>query len=100
MRFAPVVSAGTTACQQLSNVSQFAPPSPPSFSTLPHKTSLCVSSHSRPPSVILNRVFPLSFVFCVNITLGNISLQTIPVSFNQTIKAAVPACTVVLQTCA
>lgn len=50
--------------------------------------------------VILNRVFPLSFVFCVNITLGNISLQTIPVSFNQTIKAAVPACTVILQTCA
>jgi drug/metabolite transporter (DMT)-like permease len=47
---------------------------------------------------IIRRVAPLSTLFCTNIVLGNISLQYIPVSFNQTIKAAVPACTVLLQT--
>ncbi|XP_002516337.2 UDP-galactose transporter 1 [Ricinus communis] len=43
------------------------------------------------------RIFPMSFVFCVNIVLGNVSLRYIPVSFMQTIKSFTPATTVVLQ---
>ncbi|ESQ34609.1 hypothetical protein EUTSA_v10009473mg [Eutrema salsugineum] len=43
------------------------------------------------------RIFPMSFVFCINIVLGNISLRYIPVSFMQTIKSFTPATTVVLQ---
>ncbi|KAM3191299.1 hypothetical protein ACQJBY_068914 [Aegilops geniculata] len=40
------------------------------------------------------RIFPMSFVFCINIVLGNISLRYIPVSFMQTIKSFTPATTV------
>ncbi|KAL4335616.1 hypothetical protein GQ457_07G023000 [Hibiscus cannabinus] len=43
------------------------------------------------------RIFPMSFVFCVNIVLGNVSLRYIPVSFMQTIKSFTPATTVFLQ---
>ncbi|CAL1362263.1 unnamed protein product [Linum trigynum] len=43
------------------------------------------------------RIFPMSFVFCINIVLGNVSLRYIPVSFMQTIKSFTPATTVVLQ---
>ncbi|XP_031503648.1 UDP-galactose transporter 1-like [Nymphaea colorata] len=43
------------------------------------------------------RIFPMSFVFCINIVLGNMSLRYIPVSFMQTIKSFTPATTVVLQ---
>nr|ACJ84445.1 unknown [Medicago truncatula] len=43
------------------------------------------------------RIFPMSFVFCINIVLGNVSLRYIPVSFMQTIKPFTPATTVVLQ---
>ena len=39
----------------------------------------------------------MSFVFCINIVLGNVSLRYIPVSFMQTIKSFTPATTVVLQ---
>ncbi|XP_031496135.2 UDP-galactose transporter 1-like isoform X13 [Nymphaea colorata] len=43
------------------------------------------------------RIFPMSFVFCINIVLGNISLRYIPVSFMQTVKSFTPATTVFLQ---
>ncbi|KAL8216208.1 hypothetical protein R6Q57_023045 [Mikania cordata] len=43
------------------------------------------------------RIFPMSFVFCINIVLGNVSLRYIPVSFMQTIKSFTPATTVILQ---
>ncbi|KAE9608986.1 putative sugar phosphate transporter domain-containing protein [Lupinus albus] len=43
------------------------------------------------------RIFPMSFVFCINIVLGNVSLRYIPVSFMQTVKSFTPATTVVLQ---
>jgi drug/metabolite transporter (DMT)-like permease len=43
------------------------------------------------------RILPMSFVFCVNIVLGNVSLRYIPVSFMQTIKSFTPATTVALQ---
>ncbi|XP_058787650.1 UDP-galactose transporter 1-like [Vicia villosa] len=43
------------------------------------------------------RILPMSFVFCINIVLGNVSLRYIPVSFMQTIKSFTPATTVVLQ---
>ncbi|PIA47368.1 hypothetical protein AQUCO_01400206v1 [Aquilegia coerulea] len=43
------------------------------------------------------RILPMSFVFCMNIMLGNLSLRFIPVSFMQTIKSFTPATTVVLQ---
>lgn len=43
------------------------------------------------------RIFPMSFVFCINIVLGNVSLRYIPVSFMQTIKSFTPATTVFLQ---
>ncbi|XP_061341951.1 UDP-galactose transporter 1-like [Gastrolobium bilobum] len=43
------------------------------------------------------RIFPMSFVFCINIVLGNVSLRYIPVSFMQTIKSFTPATTVLLQ---
>ncbi|KAI8550995.1 hypothetical protein RHMOL_Rhmol06G0150200 [Rhododendron molle] len=43
------------------------------------------------------RIFPMSFVFCINIVLGNVSLRYIPVSFMQTIKSFTPATTVALQ---
>ncbi|KAG8480815.1 hypothetical protein CXB51_025546 [Gossypium anomalum] len=43
------------------------------------------------------RIFPMSFVFCVNIVLGNVSLRYIPVSFMQTIESFTPATTVILQ---
>ncbi|KAM0904628.1 hypothetical protein ACQ4PT_017891 [Festuca glaucescens] len=43
------------------------------------------------------RIFPMSFVFCMNIVLGNVSLRYIPVSFMQTIKSFTPATTVILQ---
>ena len=39
------------------------------------------------------RIFPMSFVFCINIVLGNVSLRFIPVSFMQTIKSFTPATT-------
>jgi len=39
------------------------------------------------------RIFPMSFVFCINIVLGNVSLRYIPVSFMQTIKSFTPATT-------
>ncbi|CAH8354731.1 unnamed protein product [Eruca vesicaria subsp. sativa] len=42
------------------------------------------------------RIFPMSFVFCINIVLGNVSLRYIPVSFMQTIKSFTPATTVVV----
>lgn len=51
-----------------------------------------VSPHDR-----LRRILPMSFVFCVNIVLGNVSLRYIPVSFMQTIKSFTPATTVALQ---
>lgn len=44
-----------------------------------------------------SRILPMSFVFCINIVLGNVSLRFIPVSFMQTIKSFTPATTVVLQ---
>ncbi|KAH9329854.1 hypothetical protein KI387_001962, partial [Taxus chinensis] len=44
-----------------------------------------------------SRIFPMSFVFCINIVLGNVSLRYIPVSFMQTIKSFTPATTVFLQ---
>jgi solute carrier family 35 protein E3 len=50
-----------------------------------------------PLNKCLSNVFPLAFIFFVNIILGNISLRYIPVSFMQTVKSAVPACTVLLQ---
>ncbi|CAK8534816.1 unnamed protein product [Lathyrus sativus] len=36
------------------------------------------------------RIFPMSFAFCINIVLGNVSLRYIPVSFMQTIKSFTP----------
>ena len=39
------------------------------------------------------RIFPMSFIFCINIVLGNVSLRYIPVSFMQTIKSFTPATT-------
>lgn len=39
------------------------------------------------------RILPMSFVFCINIVLGNVSLRYIPVSFMQTIKSFTPATT-------
>ncbi|PWA78202.1 eamA-like transporter family protein [Artemisia annua] len=42
------------------------------------------------------RIFPMSFVFCINIVLGNVSLRYIPVSFMQTIKSFTPATTVLI----
>jgi solute carrier family 35 protein E3 len=44
-----------------------------------------------------SRILPMSFIFCLNIVLGNVSLRYIPVSFMQTIKSFTPATTVVLQ---
>lgn len=44
------------------------------------------------------RIFPMSFVFCINIVLGNVSLRYIPVSFMQTIKSFTPATTGQFQT--
>lgn len=49
------------------------------------------------PQDRLRRILPMSFVFCVNIVLGNVSLRYIPVSFMQTIKSFTPATTVALQ---
>ncbi|CAL9075913.1 unnamed protein product, partial [Musa textilis] len=43
------------------------------------------------------RIFPMSFVFSINIVLENMSLLYIPVSFLQTIKSFPPATTVILQ---
>lgn len=40
-----------------------------------------------------SRILPMSFVFCINIVLGNVSLRYIPVSFMQTIKSLTPATT-------
>jgi len=45
------------------------------------------------PQDRLRRILPMSFVFCVNIVLGNVSLRYIPVSFMQTIKSFTPATT-------
>jgi hypothetical protein len=45
------------------------------------------------------RIFPMSFVFCINIVLGNVSLRYIPVSFMQTIKSFTPATTGYLISC-
>jgi len=45
----------------------------------------------------LTRIVPLSFLFCANIVLGNISLRWVPISFMQTIKSSVPAFAVLLQ---
>ncbi|WOG93838.1 hypothetical protein DCAR_0313125 [Daucus carota subsp. sativus] len=49
------------------------------------------------PEDVWRRVFPMSFIFCINIVLGNVSLRYIPVSFMQTIKSFTPATTVILQ---
>ncbi|XP_019177202.1 PREDICTED: UDP-galactose transporter 1-like [Ipomoea nil] len=49
------------------------------------------------PGDLWRKIFPMSFVFCVNIVLGNVSLRYIPVSFMQTIKSFTPATTVILQ---
>ncbi|KAK1404124.1 UDP-galactose transporter 1 [Heracleum sosnowskyi] len=49
------------------------------------------------PEDVWRRVFPMSFIFCINIVLGNVSLRYIPVSFMQTIKSFTPATTVLLQ---
>ncbi|MQM16808.1 hypothetical protein Taro_049769 [Colocasia esculenta] len=49
------------------------------------------------PEDLWRRIFPMSFVFCINIVLGNVSLRYIPVSFMQTIKSFTPATTVILQ---
>ncbi|KAM0947346.1 putative sugar phosphate transporter domain-containing protein [Dioscorea sansibarensis] len=49
------------------------------------------------PEDLWRRIFPMSFVFCINIVLGNVSLRYIPVSFMQTIKSFTPATTVMLQ---
>ncbi|KAL4187825.1 hypothetical protein AMTRI_Chr09g40720 [Amborella trichopoda] len=49
------------------------------------------------PEDLWRRIFPMSFVFCINIVLGNVSLRYIPVSFMQTIKSFTPATTVCLQ---
>jgi len=49
------------------------------------------------PEDLWRRIFPMSFVFCINIVLGNVSLRYIPVSFMQTIKSFTPATTVFLQ---
>mmetsp|Transcript_18102 Transcript_18102/g.29739 ORF Transcript_18102/g.29739 Transcript_18102/m.29739 type:complete len:349 (+) Transcript_18102:267-1313(+) len=46
---------------------------------------------------VSRKLLPFSILFCTNIVLGNISLRWVPVSFMQTIKAAVPACTIALQ---
>ncbi|KAF6176826.1 hypothetical protein GIB67_026513 [Kingdonia uniflora] len=43
------------------------------------------------------RIFLMSFVFCISIVLGNVSLRYIPVSFMQTIKSFTPVTIVVLQ---
>ncbi|KAF6143524.1 hypothetical protein GIB67_029693 [Kingdonia uniflora] len=43
------------------------------------------------------RIFPMSFVFCINIVFGNVSLRYIPVSFMQAIKSFTPTTIVVLQ---
>jgi solute carrier family 35 protein E3 len=40
-----------------------------------------------------SRILPMSFIFCLNIVLGNVSLRYIPVSFMQTIKSFTPATT-------
>jgi len=48
-------------------------------------------------SHVLQRVFPLSFLFCFNIVLGNISIRWVPVSFMQTVKSSVPAFALLLQ---
>lgn len=45
------------------------------------------------PEDVWRRVFPMSFIFCINIVLGNVSLRYIPVSFMQTIKSFTPATT-------
>lgn len=45
------------------------------------------------PEDLWRRIFPMSFVFCINIVLGNVSLRYIPVSFMQTIKSFTPATT-------
>ncbi|CAA7405279.1 unnamed protein product [Spirodela intermedia] len=49
------------------------------------------------PEDTWRRIFPMSFVFCINIALGNVSLRHIPVSFMQTIKSFTPATTVIMQ---
>mmetsp|Transcript_10480 Transcript_10480/g.17132 ORF Transcript_10480/g.17132 Transcript_10480/m.17132 type:complete len:350 (-) Transcript_10480:446-1495(-) len=46
---------------------------------------------------VTRKLLPFAVLFCANIVLGNISLRWVPVSFMQTIKAAVPACTTALQ---
>eukprot|EP01113_Clastostelium_recurvatum_P046253 TRINITY_DN8075_c0_g1_i2.p1 TRINITY_DN8075_c0_g1~~TRINITY_DN8075_c0_g1_i2.p1 ORF type:complete len:180 (-),score=42.06 TRINITY_DN8075_c0_g1_i2:60-599(-) len=46
---------------------------------------------------ILKFILPLSVIFCVNICLGNVSLNYIPISFFQTIKSSVPVFTVLIQ---
>jgi len=42
------------------------------------------------------KIIPLAIIFCVNIILGNISLNFVPISFMQTIKSSVPAFTVLI----
>merc|ERR1711907_406917 len=46
----------------------------------------------------MNRIAPLACIFVINIVLGNVSLDYVPVSFMQTVKSSVPAFTYVLQT--
>eukprot|EP01104_Vermistella_antarctica_P017902 TRINITY_DN6460_c0_g1_i1.p1 TRINITY_DN6460_c0_g1~~TRINITY_DN6460_c0_g1_i1.p1 ORF type:complete len:330 (-),score=78.24 TRINITY_DN6460_c0_g1_i1:116-1105(-) len=43
------------------------------------------------------KIFPISIAFALSIILGNISLEAVPVSFMQTIKALTPVSTVGLQ---
>lgn len=46
---------------------------------------------------IMRHIFPLAFVFCLNIVFGNFSLSFIPISFMQTVKSSVPVFTVLIQ---
>ncbi|KAF6153918.1 hypothetical protein GIB67_023695 [Kingdonia uniflora] len=43
------------------------------------------------------RIFPMSFVFCINIVLGNVFLWYMPISFMKIIKSFTLATTMVLQ---
>lgn len=45
----------------------------------------------------LRKIAILSAVFCISVVFGNMSLEHIPVSFNQAISATTPAFTAVLE---
>mmetsp|Transcript_3781 Transcript_3781/g.16443 ORF Transcript_3781/g.16443 Transcript_3781/m.16443 type:complete len:271 (-) Transcript_3781:618-1430(-) len=50
-----------------------------------------------PTDVYFKRMIPISFFFCANILLGNVSLRYVPVSFMQTLKSLTPVFAAVLQ---